>query len=66
MKDRGISFGEALNSAARLGLTNARPSTFVQKSHRLGKDQNFRWDKALDAAADMADEELGRKVSLRK
>jgi hypothetical protein len=32
----------------------------------VGADQNFRWDKALQAAAAMEDEELGRKFALRK
>ncbi len=68
MKERGISFKEALNSAVRAGLTQGRPRRryFVQKSYSLGGDQNFRWDKALEAAAAMEDEELGRKFSLRK
>ena len=68
MKERGISFKEALNFAVRAGLTQARPKRrrFVQKSYSLGGDQNFRWDKALDAAAAIEDEELGRKFALRK
>lgn len=68
MNERGISFKEALNWAVRLGLTQAkvRRSNFVQKSHPLGGEQNFRWDKALEVAAAIEDEELGRKFSLRK
>jgi hypothetical protein len=68
MKERGISFKEALNSAVRIGLTQGKPKrrSFVQKSFSLGRDQSFRWDKALEAAAAMEDEELGRKFSLRK
>ncbi len=68
MKERGISFKEALNSAVRAGLTQGKPRRrfFVQKSYSLGGDQNFRWDKALETAAAMEDEELGRKFSLRK
>jgi len=68
MKERGISFKEALNSAVRAGLTQAKPRRrgFAQKSYSLGADQNFRWDKALDAAAAIEDEELGRKLALRK
>lgn len=68
MKERGISFKEALNSAVRTGLTQGRPRRrcFVQKSFSLGSDRNFRWDKALEAAAAMEDEELSRKFSLRK
>ncbi len=67
MKERGISFKEALNSAVRAGLTQGKPKRrFVQKSYSLGGDQNFRWDKALEAAAALEDEELGRKFALRK
>lgn len=68
MKERGISFKEALNSAVRAGLTQAKPKRrhFVQNSYSLGGDRNFRWDKALQTADAMEDEELGRKISLRK
>jgi hypothetical protein len=38
----------------------------VQKSFSLGGGQNFRWDKALQAAAAIEDEELVRKLALRK
>ena len=68
MKERGVSFKEALNSAVRAGLTHAKQKRrhFVQRSFSLGREQNFRWDKALEAAAAIEDEELGRKLSLRK
>jgi len=68
MKERGVSFKEALNSAVRAGLTQGKRNRrqFVQKSYSMGHDQNFRWDKALEAASAMEDEELGRKFSLRK
>ena len=68
MKERGISFKEALNSAVRAGLTHGRPKRryFVQRSFSLGGDQNFRWDKALEAAAAIEDEDLTRKFALRK
>ena len=68
MKERGISFREALNAAVRAGLTQAktRRGRFVQKSFSLGQEQNFRWDKALATAAAIEDEELSRRLSLRK
>jgi hypothetical protein len=68
MKERGISFKEALNSAIRAGLTQSkqRRHTFVQKSFPLGPTQNFRWDKALETAAVIEDKDLNRKLSLRK
>jgi hypothetical protein len=68
MKERGVSFKEALNSAVRAGLTQGKPRrrNFVQKCYSLGGDQNFRWDKALEIAGAIEDEELGRKLALRK
>jgi len=68
MKERGISFKEALNSAVRVGLTQGKPNRrrFVQKTYSLGAEQNFRWDKALEVATAIEDEELSRKLSLRK
>ncbi|HBY58888.1 MAG TPA: antitoxin [Solibacterales bacterium] len=68
MRERGISFKEALNTAVRAGLTQAKPKrqNFAQQTYSLGTEQNFRWDKALEAAAAMEDEELSRKLSLRK
>ena len=68
MKERGLSFKEALNSAVRAGLTTARPKKrhFTQRTFSLGPEQNFRWDKALSTAEAMEDEELVRKLSLRK
>ncbi|HUA82570.1 MAG TPA: hypothetical protein VMB85_01830 [Bryobacteraceae bacterium] len=68
MKERGVSFKDALNSAIRAGLTQGRQRRrpFVQKTFSLGAEQNFRWDKALQVAADIEDEELGRKLALRK
>ena len=68
MKDRGQSFKEALNSAVRAGLAQVKPRKrrFVQKTFALGSEENFRWDKALAAADAIEDEELSRKLSLRK
>lgn len=68
VKERGVSFKEALNSAVRAGLTLAKPDrrVFVQKSYSLGHEQLFRWDKALEIASAMEEEELSRKLALRK
>lgn len=68
MKERGLSFREAVNSGLRAGLTRGkkRQSAFVQTSVSLGSEQSFRWDKALEAAALIEDEELTRKLALRK
>jgi hypothetical protein len=68
MRERGISFKEALNEAVR--AASARPSgrrsRYVQSTHALGSEQYFRWDKALATAEAMQDEETVRKLTLRK
>jgi hypothetical protein len=67
MRQRGLSFKEALNSAIRAGLTpRIGTRRFVQQTFALGAERNFRWDKALAAADAIEDEELTRKLSLRK
>lgn len=69
MRKRAISFKEALNEAARIGLSGKdtrRVEKFSQKTYRMGEGQGFRWDKALAVADAIDDEELSRKLALRK
>lgn len=69
MRERAISFKEALNEAARIGLGGRGPAgarKFVQKSFRMGQEQEFRWDKAVAVADAIEDEEIGRKIALRR
>ena len=69
MSTRAISFKKALNEAIRIGLRgrdNKRTHKFVQTTFRMGQGQEFRWDKALVTAEAMEDEELSRKLALRK
>jgi hypothetical protein len=68
MRERGISFQEALNESVRAASVRptGRRSRFVQTTHALGSEQYFRWDKALAAAEAMQDEEAVRKLTLRK
>lgn len=69
MRERAISFKEALNEAARIGLHGAerKPSDkFIQRTFPMGDGQEFRWDKALAVADAIEDEELSRKLALRK
>lgn len=58
----------ALNSPTRACLTEHKRGKrhFLQKTFTLGAGQNFRWDKALATAEALEDEELARKLSLRK
>ena len=69
MRERGVSFKDALNEAIRTGLTRGKrlaARRFVQKSFPLGAEQYFRWDKALALAETIEDEEMSRKLSLGK
>ena len=69
IRERGVSFKQALNEAIRAGMTRGRqPGTtrFVQKSYHLGPAPGFRWDKALAMADAIEDEEITRKLALRK
>jgi hypothetical protein len=68
MRERGVSFKQALNDAIRAGLAPKRNGArrFTQKTYSLGAVQYFRWDKALAAADAIEDEELSRKLSLHK
>ncbi len=69
MKERGLSFKEALNQAIRAGGSKERHTKsrrFTQQTFAMGAEQHFRWDKALAAADAMEDEELVRRLSLRK
>ena len=69
MRERAIPFKEALNEAARIGLGGrgrGRGTKFTQKSFRMGESHEFRWDKALAIADAIEDEELSRKLTLRK
>jgi hypothetical protein len=69
MRERDLSFKEALNSAIRQGLSNRKSQATTKtriRTFRMGFDASFRWDKALALAASLEDEELVRKLELRK
>lgn len=69
MRERDISFKQAVNDAIRAGLNPARRPKrrrFVQKTFSLGAEQYFRWDKALSFAEGIEDEERLRKLSSGK
>jgi len=69
MKERGLSFKAALNQAVREGLVkrpSRGPRRFRQKTHDMGFRPELPLDKALSLAAALEDEEIIRKMSLRK
>ena len=67
-RERGISFKQALNQAIRAGLSTGRRAArpFRQYTQPMGLRSNLRLDKALTLAAALEDEEIIRKLELRK
>ena len=65
---RGISFKQALNSAVRAGLGGERrsPRAFKQYTQPMGLRIGVNLDKALQLAAALEDEEITRRLELRK
>lgn len=65
MRERGVSFKQALNEAIRAGLAivgkQPRARRFAQQAFPLGAAQNFQWEKALAIADALEDEELTRE-----
>lgn len=67
MKERRVSFEEAVNLAVRSGLRKSQGSpAFVQTAYPLGAERLFHWDKALATADAMEDEAIVRELGLRK
>jgi hypothetical protein len=66
--ERGISFKQALNQAVRAGLSTAGrgPRPFRQFTQPMGLRPGVSIDKALHLAAALEDEEVIRKLELRK
>lgn len=69
MQKRRLSFKVALNQAIRDGVKGpARRSlpAYTLKTYRMGYRPEIALDKALSMAAALEDEEISRKLSLRK
>ncbi len=66
MRERGLSFKQALNEVLRQGLTEAQPSRpFRTPTARLGLPK-VNLDRALQLAAELEDEDLVRKMRAGK
>jgi len=67
MDERGLSFKDALNDAIRRGLgPSPRRQRRSTRTFRMGIEPALPWDKALRMAADLEDEELVRRLAVRK
>jgi hypothetical protein len=65
MRERGMTFKQAINEAIRGAPRRARGGGFRTRTFDLGVSR-LPLDKALRLAADLEDEELIRKVAARK
>ena len=67
MRERGMSFKEAVNYAIRAGLAPPPPGAAARTpTFRMGYEPTLPWDKALRLAAELEDEELARRLAARK
>lgn len=68
MRERHVGFKEALNEALRASLvrSGARRAPYRLKTYDMGAEPVGRWDKALQIAADLEDDEIVRKLQQRK
>ncbi|HEU5205396.1 MAG TPA: hypothetical protein VFU17_13980 [Candidatus Limnocylindrales bacterium] len=64
MRERGLTFKQAVNAAIRAG-TGTRRRKFRTPTANLGSPR-IPLDQALRLAADLEDEELVRKLAVRK
>lgn len=67
-RERGVSFKVVLNDAVRAGLRGeAKPAQrFVVHARPMGVRPGINLDKALQLAGELEDEEILRKMALRK
>jgi hypothetical protein len=66
MREKGMTFKQAVNAAIRAGLAPASTTTFHQRSFSMGFRPDINYDRALAAAATLDNEELLRKLALGK
>jgi hypothetical protein len=68
MRERGISFKQAVNAVLRAGFGSdkAGPRPYRVRTHDMGLRPDIDLDKALRLADALEDEELIRKLQLRK
>ncbi len=66
MRERGLSFKQALNDAVRTGLAPEPSHPFSMPTASIGFDPSLNLDKALRLAGEIEDGELLRRIQVRK
>ncbi len=64
MRERSLTFKDALNTAIRAGSAHRRPKPTRTKTFRMGTPM-IPLDRALQLAAELEDEELRRRSAIR-
>jgi hypothetical protein len=67
MREKGVSFKDAINTAIRIGLSRGgkQKKVFRQKSYNMGTP-SIPLRKALQLASEMEDQEIIRDLTIRK
>ena len=67
-RERGLPFKQVVNSVLRRGLSDgaSAPAPFRVEARPLGLRPGIDLDRALDLAARLEDDEIVRKLELRK
>jgi hypothetical protein len=66
MRDRGTTFRDTVNEAIRSGLRAHKVPRFRQKTFSMGLNPHINWDKALQLATELEDEEILKKMARDK
>ncbi len=66
MQERGLSFKAAVNEAIRAGLGPKERKRFRTPTYSMGRREGIDLDKALQLSGELEDEELIRRMNLRK
>ena len=64
MRERGISFKQAVNDAIRVGLGPNTRAEFRQGTFAMGFRADVNYDRALAIAGALEDQELQQKIAL--
>ncbi len=66
MRERGISFKQAINDAVRASLRPAKRARFKQRTFNMGVNPEIDYDKVMHLVTALEDEEIIRKLRLGK
>lgn len=66
MRARKLTFKQAINTAIRAGMNQGEAPRFETPTYPMGFDASIPYTKALRLAGELEDDELARKLSVRK